>query len=123
MFKAIGNFFREVFGTPSKPVFDHVPDKIEPPIVHLGPEKVEQPAPVKCGCGRSPTGFCVGLHKLSEAEWSVHADNPNKVVAEAPKAKQAKPKKERAPKAEKAAKVAAPKAEKKPRKTAKKSVA
>jgi hypothetical protein len=24
---------------------------------------------VPCGCGRSPTGFCTGLHKLSDAEW------------------------------------------------------
>ena len=31
-------------------------------------EQVKEAA--KCGCGRSPTGFCVGLHKLSEAEWN-----------------------------------------------------
>jgi CDGSH-type Zn-finger protein len=30
--------------------------------------KVEEA--VKCGCGRSPTGFCVGLHALSDAEWN-----------------------------------------------------
>jgi hypothetical protein len=24
---------------------------------------------IPCGCGRSPTGFCTGLHKLSAAEW------------------------------------------------------
>lgn len=23
----------------------------------------------KCGCGRSPTGKCVGFHALSEDEW------------------------------------------------------
>ena len=23
----------------------------------------------KCGCGRSPTGKCIGLHGLSESEW------------------------------------------------------
>jgi len=22
-----------------------------------------------CGCGRSATGFCTGLHELSEEEW------------------------------------------------------
>lgn len=22
-----------------------------------------------CGCGRSATGFCTGLHKLTEEEW------------------------------------------------------
>jgi hypothetical protein len=32
-----------------------------------------------CGCGRSPTGNCVGLHKLSDAEWAMHDLNPNKV--------------------------------------------
>ena len=24
---------------------------------------------VACGCGRSPTGFCIGWHALSEAEF------------------------------------------------------
>jgi hypothetical protein len=24
---------------------------------------------VKCGCGRSASGYCTGLHNLSEAEW------------------------------------------------------
>ena len=33
----------------------------------------------KCGCGRSPTGFCVGLHKLSDAEWAISDKNPNRV--------------------------------------------
>jgi hypothetical protein len=23
----------------------------------------------KCGCGRSPSGYCVGWHGLSESEW------------------------------------------------------
>ena len=23
----------------------------------------------KCGCGRSPSGYCVGWHGLSEKEW------------------------------------------------------
>lgn len=23
-----------------------------------------------CGCGRSPTGKCLGLHALSEQEWA-----------------------------------------------------
>jgi hypothetical protein len=22
-----------------------------------------------CGCGRSATGFCTGLHRLSDEEW------------------------------------------------------
>lgn len=24
---------------------------------------------IPCGCGRSPTGFCTGLHNLSDEEW------------------------------------------------------
>ena len=26
--------------------------------------------PPKCGCRRSPTGYCVGLHNLSDEEWA-----------------------------------------------------
>ena len=37
--------------------------------------------PVKCGCGRSATGYCVGLHKLSQEEWATHPDNPTKPAA------------------------------------------
>jgi hypothetical protein len=24
----------------------------------------------KCGCGRSPSGYCVGWHGLSDQEWA-----------------------------------------------------
>ena len=24
----------------------------------------------RCGCGRSPTGYCVGFHGLSEEDWA-----------------------------------------------------
>lgn len=24
----------------------------------------------RCGCGRSPTGYCVGFHGLSETVWA-----------------------------------------------------
>ena len=45
-------------------------------------DRVESTAP-QCGCGRSPTGFCVGLHKLTAEEWAVSDQNPNKAsVAE-----------------------------------------
>jgi len=45
-------------------------------------DRVEATAP-QCGCGRSPTGFCVGLHKLTAEEWAVSDQNPNKTsVAE-----------------------------------------
>lgn len=45
------------------------------------PENETPVAPVltqACGCGRSKTGYCVGLHKLSDEEWAVHEDNPDK---------------------------------------------
>lgn len=42
--------------------------------------RVEATAPKKCGCGRSSTGFCVGLHKLSAEEWAVSDQNPNRVT-------------------------------------------
>jgi len=41
-------------------------------------KKVEEAA--KCGCGRSPSGLCVGLHVLPDDLWAVHADNPVKLV-------------------------------------------
>ena len=31
-----------------------------------------------CGCGRSPTGKCVGLHKLTAEQWAVSDQNPLK---------------------------------------------
>jgi len=44
--------------------------------------RVESTAPdPKCGCGRSPTGSCVGLHKLTAEEWAVSDKNPNRVEA------------------------------------------
>ena len=45
--------------------------------------KVEEA--VKCGCGRSPTGFCVGLHLLSEEEWKKAQAAETKVVEEVTK--------------------------------------
>lgn len=81
---------------------------------------VEVPTAPVCGCGRSPTGFCVGLHKLSADEWAVHADNPNKVipvkaveepkpVAKKPAAKKTAGAKPAAKKAKPAARTAKPK--------------
>ena len=62
--------------------------------VEEAPYKIETPqvdakasTQTKCGCGRSQTGFCVGLHSLTPAEWAVHVDNPAK-----PKKAPAKPK-------------------------------
>lgn len=27
---------------------------------------------VPCGCGRSPSGYCVGLHNMSEEQYQEH---------------------------------------------------
>ena len=37
-------------------------------VESLAPAAVSTPA--KCGCGRSPTGLCVGLHKLTPEQWA-----------------------------------------------------
>ncbi len=50
---------------------------VKPADVAGSENRVEATAP-QCGCGRSPTGFCVGLHKLSAEEWAVSDQNPNK---------------------------------------------
>lgn len=66
----------------------------EPVVAEEAPYKVETPAkpePAKCGCGRSPTGLCVGLHKLSDTEWAAHEDNPNKTAPVVVEAKAKKP--------------------------------
>lgn len=26
----------------------------------------------KCGCGRSPTGYCTGLHKMTNEQYQKH---------------------------------------------------
>ena len=78
----------------------------------VAPYKVE---PTKCGCGRSPSGYCVGLHRLSDAEWA--AQQPAPVVSvESPvvpavvaKAKVAKVKAPKATPVAKAPKTKAPK--------------
>jgi hypothetical protein len=90
---------------------ESVPYKVpEPAATTLIPYKVPEPVvaatpvePARCGCGRSPTGLCVGLHKLSTDEWAVHADNPSKPVAK--ETAPAKP--ARKPRAKPAAKPAA----------------
>jgi hypothetical protein len=62
--------------TPSAPV-EAVPYKVETPVA--APAASVPPGPAQCGCGRSPTGLCVGLHKLSTDEWASHPDNPSGV--------------------------------------------
>ena len=85
-------------------------------------ETVTTDAPKKgtCGCGRSPTGNCVGLHKLSEAEWAMSDQNPNRVevapvivTADTPVAETAPVAEDVPVKKPRAKKAAAPKAPKK----------
>ena len=78
------------------------PYKVEAPVP-ASAEAVR--APVKCGCGRSSTGDCVGLHALTADQWAASDKNPNRVVAEVTPVKKAPAK----------SKVAKPKAPAKPR--------
>ena len=79
------------------------PYKVEAPVP-ASAEAVR--APVKCGCGRSSTGDCVGLHALTADQWAASDKNPNRVVAEVTPVKKAPAKPN----------VAKPKAPAKPRK-------
>jgi hypothetical protein len=71
---------------------EQVPYKVEPPVVE---NKIETASrqPVKCGCGRSESGLCVGLHRLSEEEWAKHDANPKKAEVTKPAAAKAPAKK------------------------------
>ena len=72
MLKAVFDWFK----SPSPKAFapavqpEAAPYKVEATSV----APTMEPAPVaksnKCGCGRSPTGLCVGLHKLTPAQWA-----------------------------------------------------
>lgn len=37
---------------------------------------------VKCGCGRSPTGYCVGLHAMTNEQYKKHVEEQNKSLNE-----------------------------------------
>ena len=100
------NKFKEFFFGKPKEVAPEAPYKVEAPTsdwpfpkAHVDAKASTQ---TKCGCGRSQTGFCVGLHSLSPEEWASHADNP------------ARPKKTRArkPAAEKPVVLKKPRAKK-----------
>jgi hypothetical protein len=45
------------------------------------------PQQTKCGCGRSETGFCTGLHRIPKKQW---ADGVREIPAEKPKRKYTK---------------------------------
>ena len=93
MFKKIVEFFT---GKKPESKYAHPLDAVTTPTVSA-PYKLEPPAattpipyvpanePPRCGCGRSATGYCVGLHKLSPEAWASHPNNPDmvgKIVAE-----------------------------------------
>lgn len=40
----------------------------------VAPYKIETPVSSKCGCGRSRTGYCTGLHNLTDAQWIARMD-------------------------------------------------
>ena len=72
MLKAVFDWFR----SPSPKAFapavqpEAAPYKVEAPGVAPTMEPAAVSTPAKCGCGRSPTGLCVGLHKLTPAQWA-----------------------------------------------------
>jgi hypothetical protein len=88
MFKKIVEFFT---GKKPESSFAHPLDAVTTPEVSA-PYKLEPPAattpipyvpanePPKCGCGRSATGYCVGLHKLSPEQWATSTSNPDFVT-------------------------------------------
>jgi hypothetical protein len=55
------------------------PYKVEPPADMTPIPYVPANEPPRCGCGRSSTGYCVGLHKLSPEAWASHPNNPDMV--------------------------------------------
>ena len=95
---------------------DVAPEQTETTAVAEPVKEKAKKEPPKCGCGRSPTGNCVGLHKLSDAEWAISDKNPNRVevapvvvTAATPSATaevESKTKKPRAAKPKKAAETA-----------------
>lgn len=113
-------FIKSFFKKTDEPT-NSTPYKVETPAVTpvMVPPATE---PAKCGCGRSATGFCVGLHKLTAEQWAAHPDNPVKPVSESapvkPEAAKKKPAAKKAPVAKKepvSKKPAAIKAAPKPR--------
>lgn len=100
-------WYQVVLKTDKLPVSDSkdstldAPYKIETPV----PQAVEAALiptpeqPRRCGCGRSASGFCVGLHALSPEQWAEHPDNPRRPTPAVKKTAAKKPavKKDKAP--------------------------
>ena len=66
IFERLKNWWLGTAPTPAQPAPDSVESVI---IVDRTPQPVV-PAAAACGCGRSDTGLCVGLHLLSDEEWA-----------------------------------------------------
>ena len=106
MFKKIVEFFT---GKKSDSNYTHPLDAVTTPNVSA-PYKLEPPAattpipltpanePPKCGCGRSATGYCVGLHKLTPEQWATSTSNPDFVTKVVVPESVKKPRKAAAPK-------------------------
>ena len=106
MFKKIVEFF-----TGKKPESSHAhpldavttpnvsaPYKLEPPAATTPIPSIPANEPPKCGCGRSATGFCVGLHKLTPEQWATSTSNPDYVTKVVVPEPVKKPRKAAAPK-------------------------
>lgn len=92
MLKTIFNWFtgKPLPGTTAPDVKpESAPYKVETPQV----APVQAPSPAKCGCGRSESGLCVGLHKLTAEEWAARTAKKPAKAKKAP----AKPKAEKKP--------------------------
>lgn len=80
-------YYRRILDADSDQTTQAAPYKIEtPPAVgKSADDRVETVSPLpstveakRCGCGRSASGFCVGLHQLTPEQWAEHPDNPHK---------------------------------------------
>lgn len=69
MLKKIIDFFTGRKPAPAEPVVS-APYKVPEPAATTPIPLTPANEPPKCGCGRSSTGFCVGLHKLSPEAWA-----------------------------------------------------
>jgi hypothetical protein len=72
----------------AKEVLAESADKDRVSIVNkIQPKKKNKPTQTKCGCGRSETGFCTGLHRIPKKDW---AAGVREIPAEKPKRKTTK---------------------------------
>jgi hypothetical protein len=77
IFERLKNWWLGTAPTPAQPA----PDSVESVIIV---DRTPQPAvpAAACGCGRSDTGLCVGLHLLSDEEWAAKTASKAAPVAE-----------------------------------------